>query len=227
MWCRENYLDRVQEYMIGKGGDFEHRFSDGNNCLHEAFTGGHLKFVKYLIEERGADVEARNKHGQTLLEQPKVLKYLIERGADVNAQFQDDTSITALGEAVMHGRLEIAEILLENGVDVVREAVAHLWPLHAASFAAQPKLVELLLRFGADPEVVLHNGWTPLNIAGTYAHKMGGIKKKGAKEEVLKLLNHAIAVKRFSEKKGLITGRRSADGHGAESLLQSSKSGTT
>jgi ankyrin repeat protein len=92
MWCREGYLERVQDY-IGRGVYFEHRFSDGNNCLHEACAGGHLKTVKYLIESRGANIEAKGEFGQTPLlravvqEKLEILKYLLERGADFNAEF--------------------------------------------------------------------------------------------------------------------------------------------
>jgi ankyrin repeat protein len=208
LWCREGHLERVQEY-IGKGGDFEHRFPNENNCLHEACVGGHLKLVKYLIEARGANIEARDKHGQTPLhravvhERPKVLKYLLERGADVNSLIQDNSSFTAMGEAVIMGRLGLATILLENGADVVHKAVSYLPPLHAASFAAQPKLVELLLRFGADPEVVLRNGSTPLSVAGTSPRRN---TRKGAKEGVVKLLNDTIETKRSGEMKWFITG---------------------
>lgn len=186
----------------------EDRFFDGNNCLHEACTGGHLQTVKYLIEARGADIEARDKFGKTPLhgaaseERMKVLKYLILRGADV--QGQDDTiGFTTLGEAAIQGRLGVAKLLLKNGADVGHKGARDLTPLHAASFAAQPKLVELLLRFGAESEVKLHNSGTPLSIAGT--SPMGNTKK-GAKEEVVKLLNDAIEAKRSGETKLIITG---------------------
>jgi hypothetical protein len=79
---------------------------------------------------------------------------------------------------------------------------SYLPPLHAAAFAAQPKLVELLLKFGADPEIMLDIGRTPLSLAGK---SRLGDKKKGEKEEVVILLKDAIELKRSSEMKWRIT----------------------
>jgi hypothetical protein len=184
-----------------------------DKCLHEACTGGHLRIVKYLIEIAGADVKARDKFGRTPLhcaasnEKLEVLKYLIERGADVDAQNPDNyfERYTALGEAAIRGKFGVAKMLLENGADVGREGFGERSPLYAASVAIYPKLVELLLRFGADPEGISHNGETPL-IGLEAVPKSIGNRKPGAKKEVRKLLNDAIVAKHSCALKWLITG---------------------
>ncbi len=59
--------------------------------LHEAAAMGHLEVARLLLE-RGADVNAKNKHGFTPLHfaagigHTDVAKLLLEHGADVNAK---------------------------------------------------------------------------------------------------------------------------------------------
>ena len=84
--------------------------------------------VLRLLQE-GADVNATSKFGETALLRavrcayadreaaPKIVRLLLEQGADINAQ---TTLIgeTALMRATYYGYVEIARILLDNGADV-------------------------------------------------------------------------------------------------------------
>ena len=59
--------------------------------MHRAAINGTLDEVKYLVEEKGADVKAVNLDGSTPLHRASqnghldVVKYLVEKGADVKA----------------------------------------------------------------------------------------------------------------------------------------------
>lgn len=72
---------------------------------------------------------------------------------------------TLLHEAVAHGRLEIAELLLSRGADPDARTPGGLTPLMLSLVYGQSAMVELLLRRGADPSTRLHNGGRPLHVA--------------------------------------------------------------
>jgi len=79
--------------------------------------------------QKGADVNAVSKFGETALLQaaryahkdreaaPKIVRLLLERGADINAQ-TTPSGETALMRATYYGYIEIVRILLDNGTDV-------------------------------------------------------------------------------------------------------------
>ena len=77
--------------------------------------------AKTLIE-KGADVNAKNSHGQSALliaiasGNDKIVKYLIDCGADVNAK--DNNGRTPLFVAMQKNKPGIAKLLIERGADV-------------------------------------------------------------------------------------------------------------
>lgn len=79
-----------------------------------------LEVVEYLIQA-GADINATDKYGQTVLHQTaryehwEFVELLVEKGADVNAKNIDDE--TVLHHATMHEAWEVVEWLIEKGAD--------------------------------------------------------------------------------------------------------------
>ena len=80
--------------------------------------------LSFLIE-KGADVNAYDKYGQTALMlaakykskvDMDIVKLLIEKGADVNAR--DNLDYTGLMTAAFDGRLDIVKLLIEKGVNI-------------------------------------------------------------------------------------------------------------
>jgi ankyrin repeat protein len=170
--------------------------------------------VKILLEE-GADVNAKDKYGRTALmiaseygkrglerkyqtegpnlvgglnthyETAKVVKVLIENGADVNAQ--DDDGDTPLSNALYQRHMEIIKELIKNGADVNIKVDNGRTPLHIASDwlgLQNPEIIEILISKGADINARDNDGKTPLSLA-----KKGGrtevaeiLRKHGAKE---------------------------------------------
>jgi ankyrin repeat protein len=87
---------------------------------------GDLRLVALYAKNAGADVNARDTTGLTALMAAcerghiKVVLYLLEKGADVNAKQDsfDRKGVTAIMIASAVGNENVVKILLENGADV-------------------------------------------------------------------------------------------------------------
>jgi len=91
------------------------------------------------------------------------IKYLIERGADVNAK--EEYGNTPLHWASIENHIELAKLLIERGADVNAKRNDGETPLHWASIENYIELAELLLDRGADLEAKDNWGQTPLDNA--------------------------------------------------------------
>jgi len=141
-----------------------------NIALSEAARNGNLELVRYLIEARGADVNARTNFGKTILHEAarssnlELVRYLIEkRGADVNAR-------TNLGETVLHfaarnGSLELVRYLIGRGSDVNAITNDGETVLHFAARNGSLELVRYLIERGADVNARTNSGYTVLHQA--------------------------------------------------------------
>ena len=80
-----------------------------------------LEITKLLIDS-GADLNAKNRYGNTALirsvlsKSPETAKLLIEAGADLN--IQNDFSDTALIKATEDNSIEMASLLINAGADL-------------------------------------------------------------------------------------------------------------
>jgi ankyrin repeat protein len=76
--------------------------------------------VKYLVEEKGADVKAVDVYGNTPLHRASqnghldVVKYLVEKGADFQAV--DKVGDTPLHDASYYGKLDVVKYLVEKAL---------------------------------------------------------------------------------------------------------------
>ncbi|MFP3015922.1 MAG: ankyrin repeat domain-containing protein [Wolbachia sp.] len=108
--------------------------------IHEAVYHFQLNIVKFFIEKVGYDVNLRDEGGCTLLfyaiprspydieRSLKIMKYLIKKGADVNATAK--AGATVLHIAACTGPFEIVELLIKKGADVnARDNEGNI-PLH-------------------------------------------------------------------------------------------------
>lgn len=133
--------------------------------LHYRARIGDKERVRKLIAGT-AEVDTPDRYRQTPLYiavkygQPATARTLIELGADVNAQ-------TKYGEAPLHvaGDEKIVGMLLEAGASVKAQDGEMNTPLHKAVLLDDPRMVELLISAGADPNALNKYGRSPLDEA--------------------------------------------------------------
>ena len=111
----------------------------------------------------------------------EVVEYLIENGVDPNQVMK--TGLSALMYAAGEGHEEVVRALLKANATTTQTlhggALGGYTALHFACLTGRLKMVDLLLKAGADPKAQSHRGLTPWNIAKSLAvdGKHAGIKR--------------------------------------------------
>jgi ankyrin repeat protein len=145
--------------------------------VFEAAAAGNLGRVTQLTSKDASQVNAFSPQGfpplalASFCGHLEIVKFLLSKGADVNAIAQNATGYTALTGAVTSGQLEITAALLAAGANAnYRYAQGHS-PLHSAAANGKVRLVQILLDHGADPAARLDDGQTPLSLAESKGHQ--------------------------------------------------------
>jgi len=143
----------------------------GETPLHHAVTQGSPEMVTYLIA-RGADVNERDRDGWTPIlsaawvDNAEAIKVLVAHGADPNTASAQD--LTPLGIATLYGKDSAALALIDAGADLGRPiGEGGYTPLMLAVANHDTRLVEALLKKGADVNAHNSGGVTALMIAAT------------------------------------------------------------
>jgi ankyrin repeat protein len=105
------------------------------------------------------------------------------------------------GDGTTDGRIEIAQLLLDHGVDVNveggRENTVGETPVGAAGWANNPRMVKFLLEKGADANIVTNWGFNALGTIGDHSFGKGemmeAIIESGAKVEPRHLVQAGLA----------------------------------
>ena len=121
-------------------------------------------------------------HLAILGDQAEAVKFLIEKGADVNAKAKDASGGPPLHWAVGLGRVGIAKLLIQAGAKVNATDNGRTAALLVAAVVGRTDLAELLLASGADIKSANAEGSTALHAAAFFCRTdtVTRLLKKGA-----------------------------------------------
>ncbi|CAJ0933075.1 unnamed protein product, partial [Mesorhabditis belari] len=156
------------------GGDLE---IGANSPLMEASQEGHLETVKYILDyakrkklnptewkanlNTSLIVAAENGHCA-------IAQALVGHGAELNYEVDNRN---ALMRAAKQGYTDVVAYLLENGADANRKSSnSDTTPLVLASGSGHKDIVQLLLKHGANPGVIVKDGYTCVMDAAAHGH---------------------------------------------------------
>lgn len=140
----------------------------GDSALLDAAKKGNLSRVQKLLTPENIncrDSQGRNStplHLAAGYNNLEVAEFLLENGADVNAQ--DKGGLIPLHNASSYGHLDIAALLIRYSTVVNATDKWGFTPIHEAAQKGRTQLCALLLAHGADPTLKNQEGQTPLDL---------------------------------------------------------------
>ncbi|MFP3023396.1 MAG: ankyrin repeat domain-containing protein, partial [Wolbachia sp.] len=175
----------VVEYLIGKGADISVKDKDGKTPLNAAIDQKHDDIIKYLkqaqlnkqllaavqrsdfskvkdLVSQGANIEAKNKDGETPLDLAIQGSYRDIIGLLEQAQLNLGKELLIAAEK---GDLEKARDSIRRGVNVNAQGRQGWTPLFWAIQKNNLNIVKLLVNNGADINAKDNEGWTSLHWA--------------------------------------------------------------
>ncbi|XP_026431166.1 serine/threonine-protein phosphatase 6 regulatory ankyrin repeat subunit B-like [Papaver somniferum] len=138
---------------------------NGRRAIHHAASGGKLDVLKYLIEEIKLDVDVKDGRGETPLSWAAIegcvaaVEYLLQMG--VNPEIRNERNMNSLHHAAMQGHKDIIPLLLSKGINV-DDTDDFGSALQYAAGGDKHDTLKVLLDHGANPNLVFHETFTPL-----------------------------------------------------------------
>lgn len=159
-------------YLIMHGADINIKNNLDETPMHFASMAGEL-FIMKLLYDRGAFINTHNVNKHTPLmmacgnKHINAIKFLVKNGADINVM--DHNNDNLLHGCVHHGAYDILLYFLSNkNMTLINDRnydneTALLYAVKQLKDTDNIKYVELLLKYGADPNITSDkNGDTPL-----------------------------------------------------------------
>ena len=149
------------------------KFVSSFKNIFEAAEKGYVNDIEYFLEQ-GATVNDKDPYGAPLIHvaarfnsDVDVMKYLIEKGADVNAKFFDGMTTPLFFAVVFNSNIEVAKILIDKGADVNAKDILGQTPLLCAASLSDSNIdvLKYLIDKGADVNAKDIGSQTPLHYA--------------------------------------------------------------
>ena len=137
-----------------------------NAALHFTASDGKLEIVRLLLNN-GANPNIMDNDGDNCLEyaiakdHSLIVKLLLENKIEIR---------DALHQVAKTGNLDIANLILNNGVNINEKNKDDLTALYIATQNGHLELVKLFLENGADKSISDKDGKTPMDIASEKAY---------------------------------------------------------
>ena len=164
VYCRN--ID-VVEYLKRHWSDLD---------LFEACSLGEIGIVRDFIESDVALIESFAPDGfnplglASFFGQTAVVKYLLEKGADVKVASNNDFKVTPLHSACAISNIEIVKMLLGKGSDINVQQANGVTALHSTAYNGKLEISKLLVENGANVRSRMTNGATPKDLAMKNKH---------------------------------------------------------
>ena len=158
----------IRDLLLEKGANLE---------LHEAAAAGKLIHVQKLVEGKPELAKSYSPDGFPVMAlaaafgHEDVVRYLCEKGAEINAAAANGTGYTALTGAVASGHAAIVKWLAEHGADVNYRYAKGYSPLLTAAANGHLGIVKTLLAHGAELHARTDDGKNALQFAEERGHK--------------------------------------------------------
>lgn len=155
------------------------------HSLCAAASMGHADLARLLIDN-GADVEARNRSGQTPLhlaanrDHAEIIRLLLDSGADIDAA-ESRYAYRPLHIVASNGSVDVIELLVRRGADLDTQTLRGHTALHLAAAKGNAGVVEVLLKYRAKLDIRDNDGLTALEQA-----------EKRGQDGVVEIIRHHV-----------------------------------
>lgn len=168
-FVKSNNIEAIR-LVVQKGISVNVGDSSGVTPLHVASMSNiTLQCLKELLKSESVNINTETCYGDTPLiyscqtSSDKVLKILIEHGADVN--LSNFKKLTPMHIACWNGCWEAVKLLIKAGANVNAKDIRDMTPLHIAISIGSIEMCQYLLEHGADANIPNEVGLLPLHIA--------------------------------------------------------------
>lgn len=169
---------KIMWLLSERGANLNVLDDSGQTPLYMAVTKRRFGAVQAMVRQKvdltirygNYDTSVVHLAAQSLSDDTRILRTLLEHGADVNAL--DNRKQTALHFASgVAFSAETMLVLIRAGGDINAQKINGCTPLHSAARHLKPVAVDILLRHGALENLVDNNGKTAADVAGKRIEK--------------------------------------------------------
>ena len=154
------------------------RDNDNNTPLHYAALHGHLKVIKFIIEDMKCDPDSKGQFERTPLHHAsynghlEVVKYLVETHHHCNPLCTDKNNSTPLHMAAAQGQLEVLSYFaITRNCSILIRNNYNDTPLHSAALHGHLKVIRFIIEnMKCDPNCKGELEKTPLHYASEGGH---------------------------------------------------------